>query len=119
MRTQAVYLKSTMRQVAKYAVAEKDEWQLQTLHSRLPILKSLAVEGRQTAIRGLPVIEEEDAKAIVRAAMAMRGAAVSKKLPMQGAIQTWRKPRGNTEGWASPEAQTGSLLSEDASHLTE
>ena len=37
-------------------------------------LKAVAVEGRIPAIRGMPVLDEEDAEMIVRAIMAMRGA---------------------------------------------
>ena len=76
---------------------------MQTDNARNPRLKAIAVEGRAPAIRGMPVIGEEDAKAIVSAILAMRGANKKKhrealgqgtlrlpvrKMPMQGVVQT-------------------------------
>ena len=47
---------------------------MQTDNARQPRLATIAVEGRTPAIRGMPVIGKEDAKAIVSAILAMRGA---------------------------------------------
>lgn len=63
-----------MRKIAKHAISESDEWHMQTDNARKPRLNAIAVEGRAPAIRGMPVIGEEDAKAIVSAILAMRGA---------------------------------------------
>lgn len=106
VRAQMAGFKSTIRQVPKHAISEEGEWHLQTGYCRVPRPRSLAVDGRQPVVRGMPVIDDEDAKAIVKAIMAMRGAdkkkpkesmtegelrLAAKKIPLQGGIQTWRK----------------------------
>ena len=58
----------------KHAVSAGDEWHIQTDSARKPRLMALAMDGRAPAIRGMPVVEEEDAKAIVNGILAMRGA---------------------------------------------
>ena len=74
MRKQLAEFKHQMRKIPKHAVSEGDEWRLQTDNARKPRLRALAVYGRTPALRGMPVVEEEDAKAIVMAVLAMRGA---------------------------------------------
>ena len=74
MRRQLAEFKHLMRNIAKHAIRENDEWQMQTDNARKPRLKAIRVEGRAPAIRGMPVLGEEDAKAIVSAILAMRGA---------------------------------------------
>ena len=62
MRRQLAEFKHLMRKIAKHAISESDEWHMQTDNARKPRLKAIAVEGRAPAIRGMPVIGEEDAK---------------------------------------------------------
>ena len=103
-----------MRKIAKHAVSKGDEWHMKTDNARTPRLTPITVEGRASAIRGMPVVEEEDAKAIVSAIRAMRGADKKKhketfeqgtlklpvnKLPMQWVVQTWRQACGKGEVW--------------------
>ena len=71
---QLAEFKHLMRKIAKHAVSEGDEWRMHTDNARTPRLRALAVDGRAPSIRGMPVVEEEDAKAIVMAILAMRGA---------------------------------------------
>ena len=114
--------KQLLRKIAKHAVWESDEWRLQTDTARKPRLRGLAVDGRAPAIRGMPIVEEEDAKAIVRAVLAMRGADKKKhkealeegtlklplkKLPMQGVVQTWRLACGQSDKWNSSHNDKG------------
>ena len=112
MRKQLAEFKHQMKKIAKNAVSEGDEWHLQTDNAKKPSLRALVVDGRAPAIKGMPVVEEEDAKAIVMAILAMRGADKKKhkealeegmlklpikKLPMQGVVQTWRQACGKSE----------------------
>ena len=68
---------------------------MQTCTARTTRMKVFAVDGKIPAIQGMPVIEEEDAKAIVRAVFAMRGADKKKiefmKLVRRVGLLMWRR----------------------------
>jgi len=74
MKKQLAEFKHLTRKIARHAISEEDEWQFQTCMKRATRLEAVAVEGRIPAIKGMPVLDEEDAEMIVRAIMAMRGA---------------------------------------------
>ena len=79
---------------------------LQTSNKIRHRLGIAAVENRQAAIKGMAKIIEEDAKGIMKGLLGMRGAdkkkhkylhsrgelkLLERRLPMQGAMQCWRK----------------------------
>ena len=112
--------KTAVRAIAKYSTAEEDEWRLQTSYRIKHRLGEVAVESRQAAIKGLPKVSEADAKSIVQGILAMRGADKKKhkelhaagnlclherRLPMQGAMQCWRKAVGEGQYWSKPDLQ--------------
>ena len=114
LRTQIAEFKNAVRSIAKYSTAEGDEWQLQTLYCIKHRLGNIAVENRQVAIKGLPKVCGQDAKSIVQGILAMRGADKKKhkelhaegnlklserRLPMQGAMQCWRRTVKSSENW--------------------
>ena len=114
LRTQLAEFKHLVRKIAKHAISEDDEWHLSTETARVPRLRTLAVEGRTPAVRGMPIVDEMDAKAIVMAVLAMRGADKKKhkellhegtlklpvrRLPMQGLVQSWRQACGQSQKW--------------------
>ena len=72
MKKQLAEFKHLMRKIARHAVSEEDDWHFQTCMKRATRLRAVAVEGRIPAIRGMPVVEEEDAEMIVKAILAMR-----------------------------------------------
>ena len=100
IRRQLAEFRHPMRKIAKHAISESDEWRMQTDNARKPRLKAIAVEGGAPSIQGTPVVEEEDAKAIVSAIFAMRGANKKKHREAleQGAAtcQQVAHARGNT-----------------------
>lgn len=113
-KTQLAKFKHVIRRLARHAVSVKDEWIFHTDYSRIPKLTSLAVEGRQPAIRGMPKVQKDDAETIVSAVLSMRGAdkkkhketpengelmRAIKRLPMQGTVQMWRTACGQEEKW--------------------
>ena len=114
MKKQLAELKHLMRKSARHAVSEEDDWHFQTCLKRATRLRVVAVEGRIPAIRGMPVVEEEDAEMIEKAILAIRGADKKKhekalhegtlklplkRLPMSGAVQAWRKACGRGQIW--------------------
>ena len=119
--------KTAVRAITKYSTAEEDEWHLQTSYRIKHRLGEVAVENRQAAIKGLPKVSEADAKSIVQGILAMRGADKKKhkelhvvgnlylherRLPMQRAIQCYRKTVGGGQDWCKPDLQ---YLSEEIS----
>ena len=75
MRTQVAEFKQLTRMITKYAVCEEeDKWQFPAAYDPIPRLRGLAIEGRQLAIRGMPVVNDDDVEAIVTAIMSKRGA---------------------------------------------
>ena len=65
MKKQLAEFKHLMRKIARHAVSEEDDWHFQTCMKRATRLRAVAVEGRIPAIRGMPVVEEEDPEMIV------------------------------------------------------
>ena len=57
MRKQLATFKHLMRNIAKHAVSEGEEWHMQTDNARKPRLRAIAVEGRAPATRGIPVVD--------------------------------------------------------------
>ena len=61
------------RRVRTFCIEEGDEEQLATSYSQTNRLKPMGIENMHAAIKGLPVLEEEDARMVTQAILAMRG----------------------------------------------
>ena len=57
----------------KHTMKERQEWIIETSYVAKHRLKDAAIENRQSAIKGLPEIEDEDAEKIMKLILAMRG----------------------------------------------
>ena len=97
-------------------MGEKDEWQFETSYALTNRLKTVAIENRQAAIKGLPVLEDEDGRTVMQMALAVRGVTKKKqleawgegtlqllpqKLKLQKMASGWRGNQVMKENWAA------------------
>ena len=61
------------RRVKNFCLKEGEEHHLATSYCQVNRLRTLGIENRHPAIRGIPVLDDEDRKAITQAILAMRG----------------------------------------------
>ena len=73
LQTAIAGFKRRVRKIAKQCTKEEDEVYTSVSHARANMLQSLAITNKHAAIKGTPIIKEEDAKVIVKAILAMRG----------------------------------------------
>ena len=66
--------KQVVRTITCNTVDQDQEWQLQTRYARENRLSGVAISNKHAAIQGLPYMNEEDAKKITAALLAMKGA---------------------------------------------
>ena len=65
--------KARVRKVAKHCTIEEDERYTNVSYARENRLQGLAISNKHAGIIGTPIVEQEDAKLIVKAILAMRG----------------------------------------------
>ena len=70
--------KQAIRAITSNTVDQDEEWQLQTCYARKNRLSGIAISNKHAAIQGIPYINEEDAKKITAALLAMKGASKKK-----------------------------------------
>ena len=73
METQLAEFKKAVREIKKHAVQESGEWHMDTCYVVNNCLRKAAVENKQAATKGIPCISEEEAIAITRMVLALRG----------------------------------------------
>ena len=64
----------------RHTVPDNQEWILDTSYVARNRLADVAITNRQAAIRGLPVVGDEDAEAIIRVILALRGTDKKKQI---------------------------------------
>ena len=65
--------KATVRWIASHCVSKDDEWRLQTSYIRQNRLIGLGITNKHAAIRGLPKLSDEQAKAIAKNILKTKG----------------------------------------------
>ena len=96
--------KRRIRRVMTSCTDEDDEWQMRTCYAVSNRLDKIAITNKHTAIQGLPILEEEDAKLITTAILAMRGINQKrhKDLWMRGLLRLMPRPmayKGTAHAW--------------------
>ena len=131
--------KKAVRKIKKHAAKSEDEWMLETCYTPKNRLQDAAIENRQAAIKGLPCLEEKDAKDVMRMMMALRGINGKKqvdawregclkvtpqKLRLQKMAAGWSKAMTIEKKWIGPEtgqqsggSDQGSTLEQDHGNL--
>ena len=65
--------KRQCKRVKDFCIKEGDEHHLATSYGKVNRLKSMGIENKHAAIRGMPILEDKDRKTITQAILAMRG----------------------------------------------
>ena len=71
--------KAAVRWTAARGVAKEDEWQLSTSYARANRLSPLGITNKHAAIKGLPILDEDEAKAVANDIMLAKGLLKTKK----------------------------------------
>ena len=104
LQTAIANFKKRVRKIAKQCTKEEDELYTSVSYARVNRLQSLAISNKHAAIKGTPIIEEEDARIIVKAILAMRGVNQKKHkiLHEQGHLKLIPRPmayKGTAHAW--------------------
>ena len=106
--------KQAIRAIANNTVDQDEEWHLQTCYARKNRFSGIAISNKHAAIQGIPYINEEDAKKITVALLAMKGAYKKKhreahqddnlklhKKPLtyRGSAAEWKRVTAKGEDW--------------------
>ena len=84
MEMQLAEFKKAVRKIKNHAVQESDEWHMDACYAVNNCLRKAAVENKQAAIKGIPCISEEEAIAITRMVLALRGIHGGKQIEAWG-----------------------------------
>ena len=110
LQKQLAEFKKTFRKFNKYTVPDDQTWHLETSYANRNRLANAAVANRQAAVRGMPVVTDDDARRIMRTFLAMKGITKKKQLElwesgqlkllpgdlkMQGTSHKWRSMAGS------------------------
>ena len=87
--------KAAIRWTAARGMAKEDDWHVATSYSRANRLLPLGVTNKHAAIKGLPMLDDEEAKAVAREILLARGLLKTKK-------QKAAHENGNCMGFARP-----------------
>ena len=104
LQTAIASFKKRVRKITKQCTKEEDELYTSVSHARINRLQSLAISNKHAATNGTPIIEEEDARLIVKAILAMRGVNQNnisyymKKVTSSSSQDPWRIKAPHTHG---------------------
>ena len=96
--------KSIMRKIATHCLKEEEEWLLSTCYGRANRLQQAAVGNKHAAVKGMPMIPDDEASHIMKTILVMKGAQ-SKKSRIaheKGELRLHRRPltyRGTAKHW--------------------
>ena len=71
--------KAAVRWTAARGIAKADEWHFATSYARANRLAPLGITNKQAAIKGMPILEESEAKAVAKEILLARGLLKTKK----------------------------------------
>ena len=104
--------KRRVRKITKQCTKEEDEVYTSVSYARINRLQGLAISNKHAAINGTPIVDEEDARIIVKAILAMRGVnqkkhkilheeghlkLIPRPMAYKGAAHAWLRNLGKTE----------------------
>ena len=104
LQTAIKQFKTRARKVAQHCIAKEDEWQLQPCEARKNRMEALAICNKHAGIKGMPRLNDQEAKRVTAAVLAMRGVNQKKqKLAHQeGNLKLHRRPmayKGLSRAW--------------------
>ena len=120
LQAQVAEFKKSVRKIGKFTVSITQEWHLQTSKVMRNRLSKAAINNRQAAIKGMPVMTKEDAQRVMRTLLVLRGIDKVKNMEaweegglevtpgsikLQGVAQKWRSKVEQGERWNTDEGR--------------
>ena len=104
LQTAIAGFKKRVRKITKQCTREEDELYTNVSYARINRLQGLAITNKHAAIVGTPIIDEKDARTIVKAILAMRGVNQKKHkmLHEEGHLKLIPRPmayKGTAHAW--------------------
>ena len=87
-----------------HCTKKEDEWHLHTCEARSNRMEELAISNKHAGIKGMPRLEEEEARKVTAAVLAMRGVnqRKQKQVHQEGNLKLHRRPlayKGLSRAW--------------------
>ena len=136
LQGQIAEFKKAVRKAKKFTISLEQEWHFERCQIMRNRLSDAAIDNRQAAVKGMPIISQKDAQGIMRTLLALRGAdskrnidaweqgkltVMQGSLKLQGVAQKWRSRVEQSEVWISEKQfaeETIRELEPDASEST-
>ena len=114
LQGQVAEFKKAVRKAKKFTISLEQEWHFERCQVMRNRLSDAAINNRQAAIKGMPIISKKDAQGVMRTLLALRGVdkrsnveaweqgkltVAQGRLKIQGVARKWRNKVEKGETW--------------------